>query len=417
MALPHVGEWLVAPQRRLRIGGLMALLAVSSFMTPLSLDMYTPAVPYMAGYFSTTPDMVNLTLSGFFVCFTLGMLVFGPVSDRFGRRPAFVASYALYVVGSLLCALSPTVEVFVFARVLQGLGAGGASSVSMAVVKDAFDAAHRGTVLGIMQVLFVIGPVVAPLLGAVIISSLGWRASFWALTVVGVAAFAASLAFEETISDEGRVRGGAGVVLGRLAAVSRNKGFMVFLVAVSCLEMSFMAYIAVASYVYMGIYGLGEMSYSLCFSAAALVGVAGPALYAAISKRTGVKLFTTGALVLGFVGGVLLATVGRCGFLAFCLVSMVVPIMQACVRPYSTNILLEQQKSDTGSASALISFIRGVIGSMGMLMPLLPWPDYITALSVTTMVALAVGIVLWVLLMRSCIPLATVKGDQPAKPW
>ena len=289
--------------------------------------------------------------------------------------------------------------------------------MSMAVVKDAFDAAHRGTVLGIMQVLFVIGPVVAPLLGAVIISSLGWRASFWALTVVGVASFAASLAFEETISDEGRVRGGAGVVLGRLAAVARNKGFMVFLVAVSCLEMSFMAYIAVASYVYMGIYGLGEMSYSLCFSAAALVGVAGPALYAAISKRTGVKLFTTGALVLGFVGGVLLATVGRCGFLAFCLVSMVVPIMQACVRPYSTNILLEQQKSDTGSASALISFIRGVIGSMGMLMPLLPWPDYITALSVTTMVALAVGIVLWVLLMRSCIPLATVKGDQPAKPW
>ena len=102
------------------------------------------------------------------------------------------------------------------------------------------------------------------------------------------------------------------------------------------------------------------------------------------------KLFTTGALVRGCGGGVLLATVGRCGFLAFCLLSMVVPIMQACVRPYSTNILLEQQKSDTGSASALISFIRGVIGSMGMLMPLLPWPDYITALSVTTMVALAV---------------------------
>lgn len=105
MGLPRVGEWLVVPQRRLRTGGLMALLAVSSFMTPLSLDMYTPAVPYMAGYFSTTPDMVNLTLSGFFVCFTLGMLVFGPVSDRFGRRPAFVASYMLYAVGSLVCAL------------------------------------------------------------------------------------------------------------------------------------------------------------------------------------------------------------------------------------------------------------------------------------------------------------------------
>ena len=202
----------------------MALLAVSSFMTPLSLDMYTPAVPYMAGYFSTTPDMVNLTLSGFFVCFTLGMLAFGPVSDRFGRKPAFVASYVLYAVGSLVCALSPTVEVFVCARVLQGLGAGGASSVGMAVVKDAFVPERRGAVLGIMQVLFVIGPVVAPLLGAGIIGLFGWRASFWVLSVVGAAALAASLLFEETIPDEGRVPGGVGQVAGRLAAVARHRG-------------------------------------------------------------------------------------------------------------------------------------------------------------------------------------------------
>ncbi len=417
MGLPHVGEWLVVPQKRLRTAGLMALLAASSFMTPLSLDMYTPAVPYMAGYFSTTPDMVNLTLSGFFVCFTLGMLVFGPVSDRFGRRPAFVASYVLYAVGSLVCALAPTVELFVFARVLQGLGAGGASSVSMAVVKDAFDAEHRGTVLGIMQVLFVIGPVVAPLLGAAIISTLGWRASFWALTVVGVAALVASCAFAETIPDEGRVRGGVGVVAGRLASVARNNGFMLFLVATSCLELSFMAYVAVASYVYMGTFGLGEMGYSLCFSAAALVGIAGPALYAALSKHTGVRLFTTGALVLGLVGGVLLSTVGRWGFLAFCLASMVVPVMQACVRPYATNILLEQQKNDTGSASALISFVRGVIGSIGMLVPLLPWPDYLTALGTTTVVAMVAGIALWVLLVRSRLPLVGVKGESPAKPW
>lgn len=192
---------------------------------------------------------------------------------------------------------------------------------------------------------------------------------------------------------------------------------MLFLVATSCLELSFMAYVAVASYVYMGTFGLGEMGYSLCFSAAALVGIAGPALYAAISKRTGVRLFTTGALVLGLVGGVLLSTVGRWGFLAFCLASMVVPIMQACVRPYATNILLEQQRNDTGSASALISFVRGVIGSIGMLMPLLPWPDYLTGLGTTTVVAMVVGIALWAFLVRSRLPLVGVKGDEPTKPW
>ena len=147
------------------------------------------------------------------------------------------------------------------------------------------------------------------------------------------------------------------------------------------------------------------------------MGIAGPALYAAISKRTGVRLFTTGALVLGLVGGVLLSTVGRWGFLAFCLASMVVPIMQACVRPYATNILLEQQRNDTGSASALISFVRGVIGSIGMLMPLLPWPDYLTGLGTTTVVAMVVGIALWAFLVRSRLPLVGVKGDEPTKPW
>lgn len=417
MAKMALGSWLVVPQKKLRVVGLMTLLAISSFMTPISLDMYTPAIPQMGEYFHTTPDLVNLTLSGFFILFTIGMLVFGPISDRFGRRPSFIATYALYFAGSIACALAPNIEVLIVARLFQGIGAGGASTISIAVIKDSFVPEHRGSVLAIMQVLFTIGPIVAPLIGAAIISNFGWRMSFWVLTVVGGFTLLLSFLFEETIPDEGRIEGGVAVVSKRLVGVARNKGFMLLLLATSMLELSFMAYVAVASYIYMVQFGLSEVGYSIFFTAASVVGVFGPVIYAKVSKRTGVKLFTLGALVIACVGGALILLVGQTSFIVFWLLSMIVPIMQACMRPYITNILLDQNKHDAGNASAVISFGRGVVGSIGMLVPLIPYTNYIIELGATTVIALVIGITLWSVLMRSRIPIVGLKDAKPTKPW
>lgn len=417
MALPALGSWLVVPQKRLRIGGLMTLLAVSSFMTPLSMDMYTPAIPQMSGYFNTTYDLVNLTLSGFFFFFTIGMLIFGPISDRFGRRPSLIASYVLYLVGSFVCAISPNIEIFIAARLIQGLGAGGASTISIAIIKDAFDVEHRGAVLGIMQVLFSIGPIVAPLLGAVIISFAGWRASFWALAVIGAISLIMSILMEETIPEEGWVKGGFKVVAGRLIEVSKHKGFILFLVITAMLELCFMAYIATAAYIYMDFFKLNEFGYSICFSLAAVVGVFGPIIFAKVSKYTGVKGFVLGALILVFLAGVLMLTVGQFSFAIFCAISMITPIMQACLRPAGTDIMLNQHVNDTGSASAVISFGRGVLGFIGMIVPVLPWSNNLVALGTTTVIAPLVGLVLWFILMRSHIVVVGVKDNEPTKPW
>ena len=159
--MAKLNEWLVRPQRRLGALGLLILLVMASLVAPLSLDMYTPAVPGMASYFDTTPETVNFTLVGYYLFLAVGLLVFGPLSDKYGRRPVLIAGLAAYCAPSVACALAPAIEVLVAARVVQALGSGAMSAVSMAVVKDAVRLEYRERMLAVIQVMFVIGPVAA----------------------------------------------------------------------------------------------------------------------------------------------------------------------------------------------------------------------------------------------------------------
>ena len=168
-------QWLVRPQGKLGPLGLVVLLVTASLVTPLSLDMYTPAVPHMTEAFGTTAGTVNLTLVGSFRFFAVGLLVFGPLSDRYGRRPVLLAGVVTYTSASGLCALALDIEMLIAFRVVQALGAGAVSAVATAVVKDAFKAEKREAILSIVQVMFVVGPVLSPVVGALILQVFDWR--------------------------------------------------------------------------------------------------------------------------------------------------------------------------------------------------------------------------------------------------
>ena len=133
----NMNRWLVQPQKYLGPFGLVALLVVTSLVTPLSLDMYTPAVPHMTEYFETDAGTVNLTLAGYYLFFAIGLLVFGPTSDRYGRKPVLLAGMLAYTAASALCAMAPDIWMLIGMRVVQALGAGAVSAVSTAIVKDA----------------------------------------------------------------------------------------------------------------------------------------------------------------------------------------------------------------------------------------------------------------------------------------
>ena len=398
--------WLQKPQRRIGRAGLLALLVCTSLAMPLSLDMYTPAVPHMVEHLATTEGMVNLTLVGYYLFFAVGLLVFGPMSDRIGRRPVLLAGLGIYAVASALCALAPTIEVLIAARVLQALGAGAADSMTNSVVKDAFREEKRQVALSFIQLMFILGPVIAPVLGAFVVSALSWRATFWVLAAVGIACFGLSLLFEETFAPEERASGGASTA-GQFAEVLRDRGFSAFLAIFCLFNLGFMAYVAVASYIYVNFFGLSEMGYGLFFAATALFTTLGPFAWELFSRWMSARRFLELLVGVGFVSGACMLVIGQAGPVAFCVPMLVFAVCEAASRPLSVNILLSQHEEGTGASSSVINFVNTVAGALGMLVVHVPAPNYVVALGSTIAGCMGLALVGWFLLLRSGI---AVKG-------
>lgn len=409
-------SWLQQPQTKLGPTGLIILLVFASIITPLSLDMYIPALPHMTEYFNTSEDLVNLTLVGYFLFFAIGLLLFGPFSDRYGRKKVLLAGIVTYSLASAACALAFSIEFLIAMRVLQALGAGAVSAVSTAVIKDAVMPEKRELILGIMQVMFVIGPVAAPVIGALVLQFADWRMTFWVLCIAGSLCTLLSLLFEETLPKEKRFEGSILSNIGQLGAVAKNKGFSLFLLIAGLFNLPFMGYIAVGSYVYITFFGLTEMQFSYFFAAAALLSASGPFIWLTASKYVSAQRFTTMMLSIAVVAGVAMLIIGGVSPFLFFAIFLVFAITESCIRIYTTNILLSQRDDDAGAASSLINFAHTGLGCIGMVLIVLPWPNYVFGIGAIIVITMLVALGLWFFFLRSSIPLKGIKDVDPRVP-
>jgi len=394
-------SWLCRPQRRLGQLGLVVFIILANTIIPFSIDMYTPAVPSLPGYFNTSEQMVNLTLMGFFLFMTMSTLLFGPVSDRYGRKPVLVGSLVAYTAGGVLCALAPSIVALIGARFVQAIGAGALMAVSMALVKDCFVEERREQMISIIQVLSVVGPVIAPLLGGILLQFFDWRASFVALALLGGVCLVFAVLFEESLPVGERNTGGVLATLGGLVTVGRNRAFMVLLVMVALFNVAFSAYLAVGSYIYEDFFGTTPQEYTYFFAVTAAFTALGPFIWLKARTKVTPRVFTHVMIALGFVSAALLLTVGDTSVFVFCGALILFATIQSAIRPYTTNILLSQQKGDTGSASSLIGFTISIFGVVGMTVVVGPWPTYIFAIGAIMLVCAALSCTLWVYLLRS----------------
>jgi DHA1 family bicyclomycin/chloramphenicol resistance-like MFS transporter len=346
---------------------MIVVLGVMVALGPLTIDMYLPALPKIADDLSVSSSVVQLTLTGTLAGLALGQLIVGPLSDSLGRRRPLMAGIVLHIAASLLCVLAPNLVVLGLARVLQGAGAAAAMVVAIAVVGDLFADNAAATVLSRLMLVLGVAPVVAPSLGAAVLLHGSWHWVFAALVVLaGVLLLVAVLALPETLPPSHRrplrVRG----IAATYAELLRDKRFVI-LVLVAALGMSgLFAYIAGASFVLQGTYGLDQQTFALVFGAGAVALIGATQFNVVLLKRSSPQAITLWALAAALLAaGVFVGlSVAHVGGLA----GFVVPVWailgaMGLVIPNAPAVALSRHPDAAGTAAALLGAAQFGLGA------------------------------------------------------
>ena len=250
---------------------LIGTIALQTAVPPFATDMYTPAFPRVTTDLGTTASLVGLTLTTFFLGFALGQIIGGPWSDQRGRRWPLLIGGLVCALGAIGCALSPSIGFLIAARVLQGFGGGIASAVARAVIVDVAHGDQLARVMSVLQALGGLAPMVAPVVGALVISVATWRAVFWTLAGLGaLMVVTAALFVKESLPVERRHGGGLRQSASGIGEVVRNRVFMGYVLTANFSAFTMMGYIANSSYVLQVAKGMAPLAFSFFFAATAL---------------------------------------------------------------------------------------------------------------------------------------------------
>lgn len=372
----------------------LLLMAPFDILASLGMDIYLPVVPAMPELLGTTPAVIQLTLSLYMLLLGAGQLIFGPLSDRIGRRPVLLTGAALFVLASTAAALSSSAWAFVGFRVLQALGASATLVALFATVRDVYADRPEGVVIySLFSSILAFVPALGPIAGALIARAGGWQAIFLSLAGMGLLAWIhALLRWHETRPVKPMHSQRSAL------AVFKSPAFWVYTLGFSTGMGTFFVYFSTAPRVLIGQAAYSEMSFSLAFASVALVMIATTRLSKTFVARWG----TAGSLKRGMgliaLAALLLATGQR--LLEPTFASFILPMWLAAIGIVMTvsvtaNGALAQFNDVAGSAVAIYfcveSLIVSVIGTLAvtLLDGDTAWPLVVFGLGMSSMVLLA----------------------------
>jgi len=377
---------------------IVALIALLAAFPPLSTDMYLAAIPLLVKQWEQPLTTVNLTLVCFFVTYCLFLLIYGPLSDRFGRRPPLLAGLILYTFASSLCAVADNIYVLIVARTLQGAGAAAASSIAFAICKDLFTGRIRQRIFLQLGIIVAAAPMIAPILGGWIIASLSWRWVFFLQALLGIISGIGVILMEE--SSKSFNTEGLGRVFKSYLRLMANKTFIFLTIGFAFLGFPFFAFIGCSSDIFISRLGYNEKEFGYFFSLNSFAFMLAPFIFSKMSKYFSLKQL----LPVSFIG--VLAT-------SLVMTTTVIPLPYRLVipmwlltfffafgRPPSNNLLLEQVEQDVGAASSLMVFFYFMTGSISMWIISQDWHDKIIVMGWLGTISASITILFWLVINR-----------------
>jgi len=206
----------------------LAILIAISTISPVAMNIYLPSMSGMVEAFGTTSGRVQLTMSLYFLAIGFAQLVLGPMSDRFGRRPVIIGGMALFVIGTVLCLIAPTVEALIFARILQAAGGATGLVLGRAIVRDLYDREQSASMIGYVTMGMSVGPMLAPAVGGLLDEQFGWSGGFYLVLVLGIAVTAATVVALPETNHNKRSAGGLSGIWKSYKAIIGERMFWVY---------------------------------------------------------------------------------------------------------------------------------------------------------------------------------------------
>jgi DHA1 family bicyclomycin/chloramphenicol resistance-like MFS transporter len=344
------------------------VLGLITAVGPFAIDMYLPALPTIAGDLNASTAATQMTLMAFFVAFGVCQLIYGPVADMVGRKPPLYFGLVVFALGSIGCALAPTIEGLILFRALQGVGASAVMVVPRAIIRDMHTGVEGTRLMALVMLVLSVSPILAPVTGSALIVPFGWRAVFVAVTIVAVIGFVLlATLLPETLKSENRVRVGIGSLLSGFGALFRDARFL-GLTFIGGLGMAaFFAYLASASFVYIDHFGLSPTLFSIAFSLNAIGFIGASQFAASLGQRFGMARLVT-VSVAGFAATmVVLLALTLAGVDNFWVLVVLLLAGFACmgfVIPSTMVLALDEQGERAGMASALGGTLQMVLGGV-----------------------------------------------------
>lgn len=372
---------------------LIIFLGALSAFGPFVIDMYLPALPEMTEVFACDASVVQLGLTFSMIGLAAGQMIFGPASDKYGRKPVLVFSLMIFVAASLLCCFATSITVFTCARLFQGIGGAGGIVLSRSIAADLYSGKELAKLIAILSAINNLAPVAAPVTGGCVAHAWGWQGIFVILLVLGIILLALCWALHESLGREKRFTGSLASSVKGYKTVLGVKGFPAYSLMYAMAMAALFAYISATPFIIQKVFGFSELQFSLVFATNAIALAAGSAL--SLRFRTMSKAAICGSVIGSALAaaGIVSASCGISSFIAYEVPTFFMLFGIGLVLTGSTSHAMNLGRNCAGAASAVIGGIGYIAG--GLVSPLAGIGNISITSNVLCLIFLCSGIIVW----------------------